>query len=96
MGRLFSEQQRVIQREERRTQRDLDREKHDLEKQEAKLVRKFTLFTLNLGPPVPLGASGDGKSPSISVTGDPAGSMPADTSISSRSYLKFICRSEFV
>ena len=27
----------------------------------------------------PLGASGDEKPPSITVTGDPAGSMPADT-----------------
>ena len=34
---------------------------------------------LDLGPPVPLGASGDEKPPSITVTGDPAGSMPADT-----------------
>ena len=33
---------------------------------------------LDLGQPVPLGASGDEKSP-VSVTGDPAGSMPADT-----------------
>ena len=32
-----------------------------------------------LGPPVPLGASGDEKPPSITVTGDPAGPMPADT-----------------
>ena len=32
-----------------------------------------------LVPPVPLGASGDEKSPSLTVTGDPAGSMPADT-----------------
>ena len=32
-----------------------------------------------LGPPVPLGASGDEKSPSLTVTDDPAGSMPADT-----------------
>ena len=32
-----------------------------------------------LGLPVPLGASGDEKSPSITVTGDPAGPMPADT-----------------
>ena len=34
---------------------------------------------LDLGPPVPQGASGDEKPPSITVTGDPAGSMPADT-----------------
>ena len=34
---------------------------------------------LDLVPPVPLGASGDEKSPSVSVTGDPAGSMSADT-----------------
>ena len=34
---------------------------------------------LDLGPPVPLGASGDEKPPPITVTGDPAGSMPADT-----------------
>ena len=33
---------------------------------------------LDLGQPVPLGASGDEKSP-VSVTGDSAGSMPADT-----------------
>ena len=32
-----------------------------------------------LGSPVPLGASGDEKPPSITVTGDPAGSMPSDT-----------------
>ena len=38
----------------------------------------FLLF-LDLVPPVPLGASGDEKSPSFTVTGDPAGSMPADT-----------------
>ena len=37
------------------------------------------LIYIDLGPPVPLGASGDEKSPSVSVTGDPAGSMPADT-----------------
>ena len=29
-------------------------------------------FTLYLGPPVPLGASGDETPPSITVTGDPA------------------------
>ena len=34
---------------------------------------------LDLGSPVPLGASGDEKSPSITVSGDPAGSMPADS-----------------
>ena len=34
---------------------------------------------LDLGPLVPLGASGDEKSPSIMVTGDPAGSMPANS-----------------
>ena len=34
---------------------------------------------LDLGPPVPLGASGDQEPPSITVTGDPAGSMPADS-----------------
>ena len=40
----------------------------------------FWSFTfLDLGPPVPLGASGDEKPPSITVTGDPVGSMPADT-----------------
>ena len=33
----------------------------------------------DLGPPVPLGASGDEKPPSITVTGDPVGSMPANT-----------------
>ena len=39
-----------------------------------------TIFLyLDLGPPVPLGASGDEKSPSLTVTGDPADSMPADT-----------------
>ena len=30
-------------------------------------------------PPVPLGASGDEKPPSITVGGDPVGTMPADT-----------------
>ena len=35
-------------------------------------------YLLSLGPPVPLGASGDEKSPSLTVTGDPAGSMAAD------------------
>ena len=39
----------------------------------------YILIYIDLGPPVPLGASGDEKSPSVSVTGDPAGSMPADT-----------------
>ena len=34
---------------------------------------------LDLGLPVPPGASGDEKPPSIMVTGDPTGSMPADT-----------------
>ena len=34
---------------------------------------------LDLGPPVPLGASVDEKSPSLTVTGDPANSMPANT-----------------
>ena len=34
---------------------------------------------LELGQPVPLGTSGDEKSPSLTVTGDPAGSMPANT-----------------
>ena len=34
---------------------------------------------LDLGPPVPLGASGDEKLPSLTVIGDPAGSMPANT-----------------
>ena len=38
---------------------------------------KFTY--LDLGPNVPLRASGDEKSLSFTVTGDPAGSMPADT-----------------
>ena len=42
-------------------------------------VYKDALTYLDLGPPVPLGASGDEKPPSITVTGDPAGSMPADT-----------------
>ena len=37
------------------------------------------LTYLDLGYPVPLGASGDEKPPSITVTGDPAGSMPSDT-----------------
>ena len=36
---------------------------------------------LDLGPPVPLGASGDEKSPSLTVTGDPVGSMPAVTHV---------------
>ena len=39
----------------------------------------YEVTYLDLGPPVPLGASGDEKPPSITVTGDPAGSMPADT-----------------
>ena len=43
------------------------------------LLKEILIFTLDLGPPVPLGASGDEKPPSITVTGDPAGSMPADT-----------------
>ena len=30
---------------------------------------------------LPLGASGDEKAPSVSVTGDPAGSIPADTQL---------------
>ena len=34
---------------------------------------------LDLIPPVPPGASGDEMSPSLTVTGDPAGSTPADT-----------------
>ena len=34
---------------------------------------------LDLGPPVPLGELVDEKPPSITVTGDPAGSMPAVT-----------------
>ena len=42
-------------------------------------VYKDPLTYLDLGPPVPLGASGDEKPPCITVTGDPAGSMPADT-----------------
>ena len=42
-------------------------------------VCQKTMTYLDLGPPVPLGASGDEKSPSLTVTGDPAGSMPADT-----------------
>ena len=37
------------------------------------------LTYLDLVPPVPLGASGNEKSPSITVAGDPAGSMPTDT-----------------
>ena len=52
-----------------------------------------SLCSLNktyLGPPVPLGASGDEKPPSITVTGDPAGSMPPATPISSRSSLKVL------
>ena len=36
---------------------------------------------LDFGPPVPLGAMDDEKSPSLTVTGDPAGSMPADTDL---------------
>ena len=48
------------------------------------------LLRLYLGPSVPLGASGDEKSPSLSVTGDPAGSMPADTHLF-RSSLKVLC-----
>ena len=42
-------------------------------------VKISKLTYLDLGPPVPLGTSGDEKPPSITVTGDPAGSMPADT-----------------
>ena len=34
---------------------------------------------IDLGLPVPLGPSGDEKSPSVMVTGDPVGSMPTDT-----------------
>ena len=50
------------------------------EVQDAVTEKKQTFKTyLDLGPSVPLGASGDEKSPSITVTGDPAGSMPADT-----------------
>ena len=37
---------------------------------------------LDFGQPVPLGASGDEKPPSITVTADPAGSMPANTHLS--------------
>ena len=39
----------------------------------------YILTYLVLGPPVPLEASGDEKYPFLTVTGDPAGSMPADT-----------------
>ena len=39
----------------------------------------FTYLASYLGLPVPLGESAVEKSPSVSVTGDPAGSMPADT-----------------
>ena len=42
-------------------------------------VYKYALTYLDLCPPVPLGASGDEKPPYITVTGDPAGSMPTDT-----------------
>ena len=38
-----------------------------------------TLLYLDLGMSVPLGASGDEKPPSSTVTGDPSGSMPAGT-----------------
>ncbi len=41
-------------------------------------VYKDAQTYLELGPPVPLGASGDEKPPSVTVTGDPGGSMPAD------------------
>ena len=38
------------------------------------------LIYIDLGPlSVPLGASDDEQSPSLTVGGDPAGSMPADT-----------------
>ena len=51
---------------------------------ERKIIMEYTtmhhaLTYLDLGPPVPLRASGDEKPPSITVTGDPSGSMPADT-----------------
>ena len=39
------------------------------------------LAYLDLGPPVPLGASGDEKSPSPTVTDDPVGSMPGNTDL---------------
>ena len=43
------------------------------------VVLHITSIYLDLGPPVPFGALGNEKSPSVSVTGDPAGPMPADT-----------------
>ena len=44
-------------------------------------VKISKLTYLDLGPPVPLGALGDEKPPSITVTVDTTGSMPADTHI---------------
>ena len=50
---------------------------------ENRLFHPLILFLnqsyLDLGPHVPLGASGNEKSRSLTVTGDPASSMPADT-----------------
>ena len=42
-------------------------------------VEQCIVTYLDVGPPVPLGASGDEKSTSHAVTGDPAGSVPANT-----------------
>ena len=43
------------------------------------ILYTILLIDLDLGPPVPLGASGDERPQSITVTGDPSGFMPADT-----------------
>ena len=42
-------------------------------------AKTYLLTYLDLDPTVHLGTSGDEKSPFLTVTGDPAGSMPADT-----------------
>ena len=43
------------------------------------LISELNLTNLDLGPPAPLGALFDEESRSITVTGDPTGSMRADS-----------------